>query len=215
MDKSGLKESRRDFKKGSLRECDLPNSPFQLLEAWLQDALELGVPDHNAMTLSTVDAQGFPTTRVVLLRDANFKGYSFFTNYDSAKGVELVVNPRACLHFFWPALERQVRIRGTVEKLTDEESDAYFASRPRDSQIGAWASPQSEEVSSREFLDQNYVRYFDKFEHVDLIPRPPHWGGFRLQPNLFEFWQGRPSRMHDRFKATMRGETWCWIRLAP
>jgi pyridoxamine 5'-phosphate oxidase len=212
---SPLENIRRDFSKGVLLEHELPESPYALFDKWLKDASAQAIPDHNAMSLSTMDAQGFPVSRIVLLREAAASGFCFYTNYQSSKGEELLANPKAAIQFFWPTLERQIRVRGVVEKLSAAESDVYFASRPRDSQIGAWASPQSEMVGSREFLDENFARYLEKFKDVAKIPRPPHWGGFRLKPNQFEFWQGRPSRMHDRFKVLLDGTTWRWQRLAP
>lgn len=214
MDDS-LKNARRSYRKSSLLESHLPASPFDLFSQWLQDALEDGIPDHNAMNLSTLDSDGFPVSRIVLLREVTKDGFSFYTNYKSSKGENLSANPKAALCFFWPTLERQIRVRGVTERLTPAESDIYFASRPRDSQIGAWASPQSEVVVSRAFLDDNFARYVEKFRDVQQIPRPPHWGGFRLKANLFEFWQGRPSRMHDRFRVSLTGGLWSWQRLAP
>jgi pyridoxamine 5'-phosphate oxidase len=205
---SPLKNIRRDFVKGVLLENELPESPHELFSKWLKDAGTQAIPDHNAMSLSTIDGEGFPVSRIVLLREVTSDGFCFYTK-------ELRTNPKAAIQFFWPAMERQIRIRGVVEALTALESDAYFASRPRDSQLGAWASPQSEIVGSRAFLDENFARYQEKFKDVEKIPRPPHWGGFRLRPNQFEFWQGRPSRMHDRFRVSLDGLSWRWQRLAP
>lgn len=210
-----FKSIRRDFAKGALAENRVPSDPIILLKNWLEDAAKAELADYNAMGLSTVDSDGFPSTRAVLLRDISSGGLCFYTNYKSAKGQELEINPKASLQFFWPDLERQLRIRGLVERLSAEESDQYFASRPRESQIGAWASPQSESIISREFLEQNYQRYSEKFALVKVIPRPEHWGGYRLTPNVFEFWQGRPNRMHDRLRAVLVRETWAWDRLAP
>lgn len=214
MDDS-LRDVRRNFSKGSLDETNLPVHPLDLLLNWKNYAATSNQLDYNAMSLATIDADGFPTSRIVLLREASQDGLCFYTNYHSSKGLDLALNPKASLLFFWPSLERQIRIRGVTEKLSAAQSDSYFASRPRDSQIGAWSSPQSEIVASREFLDQNFARYAEKFKSEQSIPRPPHWGGYRLAPATYEFWQGRPSRMHDRLRATLVSGVWRWDRLAP
>jgi len=210
-----LKNSRYDFGKGSLLEDSVPKSPVELLMAWYRNAVSQGIPDANAMSLSTVDAEGYPVSRIVLLRDAGESGLNFFTNYHSAKGHQLATNPKAAIQFFWQSLERQVRVRGVVESLSSQESDAYFASRPRDSQIGAWASPQSEVIHSRQVLEENVALYNEKFKGLSTVPRPPHWGGYRLVPDTYEFWQGRPSRLHDRLRARLVRNEWVWDRLAP
>ncbi len=210
-----LKNSRRDFEKSVLLENALPNNPLELLLEWYQDAVKVSEPDANAMTLATLDLEGYPVSRVVLMRDASAKGITFFTNYQSAKGQQIAAHPKAEVQFFWKLLERQVRIRGGVEKVSPSESDAYFASRPRDSQIGAWASPQSSVITSREQLEDMVQNHVTRFAGQASIPRPPHWGGFRLIPIDFEFWQGRPSRLHDRLKALRQNEQWTWQRLAP
>jgi pyridoxamine 5'-phosphate oxidase len=210
-----LRDVRRDFTKGSLDEASLPVDPFDLLLNWKNHAAASNLPDYNAMSLATIDADGFPVSRIVLLREANSDGLCFYTNYHSSKGHDLALNPKASLLFFWPSLERQIRIRGITEKLSAGQSDSYFASRPRDSQIGAWSSPQSEVVASRGFLDENFARYAEKFRLDSSIPRPPHWGGYKLVPTIYEFWQGRPSRMHDRLRATLVSGVWRWERLAP
>jgi pyridoxamine 5'-phosphate oxidase len=210
-----LRSIRRDFTIGSLDEACLPADPLELLLKWKDAAASSGIPDYNAMNLATIDAEGFPASRIVLLREASQDGLCFYTNYQSSKGHELSLNPKASLVFFWPSLERQIRIRGITEKLSAEQSDLYFKSRPRDSQIGAWSSPQSDVVASRKFLDENFARYEEKFKSLTSIPRPPHWGGYRLVPTSYEFWQGRPSRMHDRLRATIDSGVWGWQRLAP
>ena len=214
MDDS-LRDVRRNFSKGSLDETNLPVHPFDLLLNWKNYAATSNQLDYNAMSLATIDADGFPTSRIVLLREASQDGLCFYTNYHSSKGLDLALNPKASLLFFWPSLERQIRIKGVTEKLSAAQSDSYFASRPRDSQIGAWSSPQSEIVASREFLDQNFAIYAEKFKSEQSVPRPPHWGGYRLAPATYEFWQGRPSRMHDRLRATLVSGVWRWDRLAP
>lgn len=214
MDDS-LRDVRRDFNMGSLDETNLPVDPFDLFLNWKNHAAASNLPDYNAMSLATIDADGFPSSRIVLLREASPNSLCFYTNYQSSKGHDLALNPKASLLFFWPTLERQIRIRGVTEKLSARQSDAYFASRPRDSQIGAWSSPQSEVVASRGFLDENFARYEENFKSDPSIPRPPHWGGYRLTPATYEFWQGRPSRMHDRFRASFVSGSWQWDRLAP
>ena len=212
---SDLTTVRRDYSQGSLLESDLPEHPMDLLRGWLQYALDQNVPDANAMSLATLDADGYPTGRIVLLRDTTPQGLHFFTNYQSAKGREIAVEPKASVNFFWSTIERQIRVRGHLEKLSARDSDEYFASRPRASQIGAWASPQSDVIPDRAFLDRQMNDIRHRFEHEASVPRPPHWGGYRLIPNQFEFWQGRPSRLHDRMRAKLENNNWLWQRLAP
>lgn len=214
-----LKHSRREFKKGILLEGDLPKNPLDLLMSWYYDAVDQGVPDANAMSLSTLDVEGFPVSRIVLLRDikkleSEKNELIFFTNYESSKGGEIKACPKGGLLFFWQPLERQVRVRGRFEKISAADSEAYFSTRPRESQIGAWASPQSQKVGSREALEGRVAEFAAKFG-AGGIPCPPHWGGYRLVPDRFEFWQGRPSRLHDRLRATRRSQDWEWERLAP
>ena len=210
-----LKTARRDFMKGILTEDSITEHPLDLLKLWYDDAVKAGAPDANAMALATLDAQGYPVSRIVLLRDMTSAGLSFFTNYNSAKGLEIGKEPKGSLLFFWPGLERQVRIAGAIARLSNEESDLYFQSRPRESQIGAWASPQSAALESRDELERLVAHYSEKFAQSGTIPRPPHWGGYRLCPVAFEFWQGRESRLHDRLKAKSTNGGWVWGRLAP
>ena len=210
-----LKNVRRDFTKGALLENELPEDPLDLLLNWYQAAVDSKEQDANAMSLSTLDLDGYPVSRVVLLRYATKDGLSFFTNYKSAKGLEIEKNPKGAVQFFWKSLERQVRVRGRIERLPAAESDAYFASRPRESQIGAWASPQSEVIVSRETIESSVAAYTAKFASEATVPRPPHWGGYRILPVTFEFWQGRPSRLHDRMRASRVSDGWKWERLAP
>jgi pyridoxamine 5'-phosphate oxidase len=210
-----LRQSRREFTSGVLLEGDIPGDPLDLLLGWYKAAVDRSVPDANAMSLSTIDLEGFPASRIVLLREASKEGLSFFTNYQSRKGLEIAANPKAEAQFFWQPLERQARIRGRIVKVPEAESDAYFASRPRESQIGAWASRQSEVIASRDVLDQAVADYKEQFKSLDAVPRPPHWGGYRLVPDIYEFWQGRPSRLHDRLRATLKSGTWIWERLSP
>jgi pyridoxamine 5'-phosphate oxidase len=209
------KSSRRDFLQGELTESEVTSEPFQLLNKWYEDAAQAGAPDPNAMALATINSEGYPTSRIVLMRDLNKDGLSFFTNYQSDKGHELELNSKASVMFFWPSLERQVRVLGTVLKIPEKQSDAYFMTRPRESQIGAWASPQSQVIKSRVELEKLVQSYTEQFAGNKEIPRPPHWGGYVLKPISFEFWQGRESRLHDRLKAQMDGQTWAWTRLAP
>ena len=210
-----LKNVRRDFTTGALLENELPEDPLDLLLNWYQAAVDSKEQDANAMSLSTLDLDGYPVSRVVLLRYATKDGLSFFTNYKSAKGLEIEKNPKGAVQFLWKSLERQVRVRGRIERLPAAESDAYFASRPRESQIGAWASPQSEVIVSRETIENSVAAYTAKFASEATVPRPPHWGGYRILPVTFEFWQGRPSRLHDRMRASRVSDGWKWERLAP
>jgi pyridoxamine 5'-phosphate oxidase len=167
------------------------------------------------MSLSTIDDDGYPVSRIVLMRGLSSQGLTFFTNYKSAKGRHLEARPKAEVQFFWRHLERQVRVRGVVKKISAEESDHYFASRPRDSQIGAWASPQSQVIRSRDELEDLFRTFSAKFADLEAVPRPPHWGGFRLEATDVEFWQGRSNRLHDRLCARRVGQDWHWQRLAP
>ena len=192
------------------------NDPFEQFSAWMKIALEKNVTEPNAMVLSTVDNEYKPSSRVVLLRGYGSEGFRFFTNFDSRKGKELTENPFACLNFFWPQLERQVRIEGAVVRLSDSDADTYFQSRPRSSQIGAWSSPQSRKLKNRYDLEERVTYYETKFKDEITIPRPEFWGGFLLKPTLVEFWQGRASRLHDRVVfENPRGAKWKINRLAP
>jgi pyridoxamine 5'-phosphate oxidase len=187
---------RDDFNSGHLDEKDVSKSPIVQFEKWMKDAIKSGMSDPHAMTLATA-GNGEADARVVLLRNYDGRGFTFFTNYFSIKGKEIRQNKRACLNFFWPDLQRQIRIKGVVEKVSSRVSDAYFRSRPKESQIGAWASCQSEKLKNRNELVERFKKYEKEFA-VKAVPRPPHWGGYRLRPSYFEFWQGRPNRLHDR-----------------
>ena len=198
-----------------LDESDLHPDPFVQFARWLGDATLAGVDEPTAMVLSTVGADGRPSSRAVLLKGTDHGGFVFFTNHDSRKARELAANPQAALVFLWPALHRQVRVTGRVGAVSAEESDAYFASRPRGSRIGAWASPQSRAIESRETLEHLVAACEARFADRDDIPRPPHWGGFRLLPDAIEFWQGRPSRLHDRLRYEAVDDGWRVVRLAP
>jgi pyridoxamine 5'-phosphate oxidase len=208
-----LADLRKDYKLASLSESDVTATPFQQFEKWFSEALNAAVNEPNAMTLATCNSEGKPSARIVLIKDFDSLGATFFTNYESQKADDLAENPYAALVFFWPELERQVRIEGRVEKVSAAESDAYYAIRPLGSRIGAWASPQSRSIDSREVLEQA-VRAAEA-EHGNTPTRPPHWGGYRLVPDRFEFWQGRSSRLHDRLCYRLDAAGWALTRLAP
>ncbi len=210
-----LKSYRHDFTIGILDEKNCSKSPFRQFEKWMYDAISQDVQEPNAMTLATSDSKGVVNSRIVLLRGLDKTGFTFYTNYKSGKGKEMSQNRHVCLNFFWPELQRQVRIRGKVEKLSAAASDRYFAGRPRESQIGAWASFQSQILTSRVELDERYIALSTKFEGMK-IPRPPQWGGYRVLPSEIEFWQGRQSRLHDRLLFTKHKDgSWIRSRLNP
>jgi pyridoxamine 5'-phosphate oxidase len=208
-----LADLRKSYERAELHETASHADPLQQFGQWLDQAISAQVPEPNAMTLATVDSQQRPSTRIVLIKGVDPRGIVWFSNYDSRKGQELAANPHAALQFHWVELERVVRIEGRVEKISEEESDDYFNSRPLDSRIGAWASPQSQVISGRTVLVANAAKYAAKF--LLQPPRPPHWGGYRLLPERWEFWQGRPSRLHDRLRYTPQDGGWLRERLAP
>jgi pyridoxamine 5'-phosphate oxidase len=209
-----LRDRRVQYETAGLDLADLAATPIQQWHRWYDDAVEAGVAEPNAMTVSSNDAEGQPDARVVLAREVNDEGIVFYTNYESAKGIQLASAPFASAVFAWLDLHRQVRVRGEIEVVSSEESDAYFASRPRESQIGAWASAQSQVIAGREELEAAVVEMTQRFMGGD-VPRPPHWGGLRIVPSTMEFWQGRPSRLHDRFRYAWAGTQWSISRLAP
>ena len=204
---------RASYERADLEPDHLDPDPIVQLRRWIDEATLEGVIEPNAMCLSTVDSAGQPHSRIVLLRGLDARGLTFFTNYDSQKGRDLASNPHAAVCFWWGAMERQVRVEGLVEKVSAEESDAYFAGRPRESQLASAASPQSAEIASREELESRMAKL--SAAHSDEVFRPPNWGGFRLTPSRFEFWQGRPARLHDRLVFLQRGGEWSIQRLAP
>ena len=210
-----IADIRKDYRLAALDDETAGSDPLVFFSKWFSEAEAAQITEINAMTLATVDAQMQPHARIVLLKGLDTEGFVFFTNYDSAKGKEINASPHVALVFFWKELERQVRIEGFIEKIDEAESNAYFQSRPAGSRIGSWASPQSRKIAHRNILDLNYARYQEEFPDLD-IPRPAHWGGYRVLPHHIEFWQGRTSRMHDRILFE-KNESGLWIkhRLAP
>jgi pyridoxamine 5'-phosphate oxidase len=207
-----IADLRQSYEKGILLEQDAKASPFEQFGLWFEQALEQNVPEPTTMTLATADAQGRPSARIVLLKGFDEAGFVFYTNYNSRKGQDLAVQPWACLNFFWQPLERQVRLNGLMTKVSAQESDEYFHSRPLGSRLGAWVSAQSQPTTLAA-LEANTAAVQKKYG--DQPPRPPHWGGYRLAPEYFEFWQGRPSRLHDRLTYQRSGTSWALERISP
>lgn len=206
---------RHDYIAHGLRRADLDRDPMKQFAQWFDEAAAAQIRDVNAMSLATATPNGAPSARIVLLKAVSEHGFVFFTNYDSAKGQQLERNPRAALNLFWVQLERQIRIEGEAEKTSREESEEYFHSRPAGSQLGAWASSQSEVIANREALNASLTEVTDRFAG-DVIPLPPHWGGYRVKPTMIEFWQGRTNRLHDRFRYTRQPDaSWLIERLSP
>ena len=215
MKKVPITHLRREYRYEELVEKNVPSNPIPMFKRWFQEALKAEVLDVNALALASISASGKPSNRIVLLKGLDSRGFTFFTNYESRKGKELRQKPVASLLFFWPQLSRQIRIDGKVSKVSTHESDVYFKTRPRGSQLGAWASNQSQTVPNREYLEARMRALEEQFAGK-TIPRPPYWGGFRLVPNTLEFWQGRPNRLHDRLQYQRKGQGgWKISRLAP
>lgn len=210
-----LHDYRKSYEKFELTENDIPDNPLALFESWFSQAEEsVKVDEVNAMTVSTIGVDGFPKARVVLLKQFDKKGFVFFTNYNSEKGKAIAANPHICLSFFWPALERQIIIKGVAKKVPASESEFYFHSRPRGSQLGAIASNQSQEIPSRKFLEEKLQQLEEEFNQKE-IPKPDHWGGYNVVPKEYEFWQGRANRLHDRITYSKKNAHWITKRLAP
>jgi pyridoxamine 5'-phosphate oxidase len=206
---------RKEYSKADLNVTDVSKDPVEQFEKWFLDAIKSEVPEGNAMNLATVNAEGKPTSRIVLLKGIEEGKFVFFTNYQSQKGRELEMNPACALTFFWPELERQVRIEGIASRVDEKKSVEYFQSRPRGSQVGAWTSPQSTVIESRSILENRMKEIELKFEGLAVLPKPHQWGGFQIDPMMIEFWQGRPSRLHDRIQFVRDGQVWKVQRLAP
>jgi len=212
---NNIADIRRDYSHKSLSESDVDTNAIKQFEKWWHEAVNSKIDEVNAMTLATASLDALPSARIVLLKEVNEKGFVFFTNYESYKAQQLAENPKACLVFFWKELERQVRITGLIEKISGKQSDEYFRSRPESSRIGAWTSPQSRVIEDRDWLDEKFNELVNKMEGT-VIPRPPHWGGYIVKPVVIEFWQGRPSRLHDRIQYTLEENGgWKIERLAP
>jgi len=215
-DPKKVADLREDYRLHALEIEDVQPHPFQQFQEWFNEALQANLREPNVMTLATASPEGIPSARIVLLKGYSEEGFLFYTNYNSKKGEELLLNPKAALVFCWLELERQVRIEGTVRKISSEASTAYFKSRPKGSQIGAWASPQSEVIEDRSILEENVRMLQEKYDKEESLPRPQHWGGFIVKPTMLEFWQGRSSRLHDRIRYEQgRDGSWAIERLAP
>ena len=212
---TSIADIRKNYSQQTLLESDADKNPVVQFSKWWNEAIASEIDEVNAMTLATASADGMPSARIVLLKGFTNEGFVFFTNYESFKGQQMAENPKACLVFFWKELERQVRITGLIQKISAAESDAYFISRPKGSQVGAWASPQSRVIESRDWLDNQYKKLEAEKQEIAL-DRPPHWGGYIVKPVIVEFWQGRPSRLHDRLQYTLQENGgWNLERLAP
>jgi pyridoxamine 5'-phosphate oxidase len=211
-----LASMRLDYKKATLNKNDVAQNPIDQFKTWWQQTKDANIEEPNAMTLSTLDENNFPDARIVLLKGLSEDGFTFFTNYDSTKGKNIALNPKVQISFFWKELERQVRIKGVAFKISDQESIAYFQSRPKGSQIGAWASQQSQVIANRTVLENDFQKLEAQYAIVDVLPKPPFWGGYIVKPVTMEFWQGRSSRLHDRLHYTLQADNnWLIERLSP
>lgn len=209
-----IPDLRKEYTLRGLHERDLLSDPFAQFARWFSEAASIGLIEPNAMTLATVRSDGQPSARMVLMKEFDQRGFTFYTNYESDKGADLAANPAVALSFYWPELERQVRIEGVAERVSAEEADAYYASRPLGSRLAAWASPQSRVIAGRAELEARIAEVTTRFPTED-VPRPAHWGGYRVRPIRIEFWQGRQNRLHDRMRFRREDETWVIERLAP
>lgn len=210
-----IADIRREYTLKSLDFAHINQNPFTQFQSWFDEAKKAQILEVNAMHLATTNIYNEPNLRVVLLKELNEKGFVFFTNYESQKGKEINQNPNACINFFWAELERQIRIKGKIEKISETDSTTYFQSRPKDSQLGAWTSPQSRRITSREVLNKKFIELQEKHQNDDIISKPDNWGGYILIPSYFEFWQGRASRLHDRLMYELKKNIWKIGRLAP
>ena len=213
--KRDLGEERREYGENTLDETGLPKDPLELFSTWLDEAFEAGNPDPTAMTLSTVERNGQPSSRIVLLKKVENGKLVFFTNYHSRKAREIRARVRVAVNFYWPELDRQVKIAGTARPVDDADSDHYFNKRPYESRISAWASPQSEEIPNRQYIEKEFEKYKKRYRDRENVPRPAYWGGYAISPTRIEFWQGRSRRVHDRIEYTKKEERWSFVRLAP
>jgi pyridoxamine 5'-phosphate oxidase len=210
-----IADLRKEYSSKNLLETDIEKNPIGQFEKWWHEAVNSQIDEVNAMTLATASGDGMPSARIMLLKGFDKNGFVFFTNYKSYKAMHLEENPKACLVFFWKELERQIRITGLVKRVPEKESDEYFLSRPVGSQVGAWTSNQSQVIESRQWLEDRYLKLTEEFKHKEL-KRPAHWGGYLVTPVIVEFWQGRPSRLHDRIQYTLENDgTWTIERLSP
>ncbi len=210
-----LADLRKEYSRSTLDEATVNKHPIGQFEHWFKEAMEAKIPEPSAATLSTVSDKGLPSARIVLLKGIEANGFVFYTNLQSAKGKQLDDHPACALTFFWPELERQVRIEGMAARVSEEAATAYFQSRPRDSQVSAWASPQSAAIGTRKILEERVKEIEKRFEGKSVLPRPKQWGGYRIDPHAIEFWQGRPNRLHDRILYTRSDDRWTISRLAP
>jgi pyridoxamine 5'-phosphate oxidase len=210
-----LADIRTEYTKSALDAKSVNQDPFVQFQKWFEEAFKSQVPEPTAANLATVNVHGRPTSRIILLKGVEENAFVFYTNYQSAKGRELELNPACCLTFFWPELERQIRIEGVASRVDEKKSTKYFESRPRGSQVGAWSSPQSTPIESREILEQRMKQIEEKFKGMEVLPKPRQWGGYSIDPFMIEFWQGRPNRLHDRIAYTKIDSVWTIHRLAP